>query len=744
MMNRAEVIDQEFKKRVRSGNFPIPKSMTRFEDTNLTPAKWVQIFQSQIESRQADLLTRKLRARGETFYTIGSCGHEGNAAIAAAALLKDPAFLHYRSGAFFCERAKQKPGSTPLYDLMLSFVASSDDPISGGRHKVIGSQALNIPPQTSTIASHIPKAVGMAYSLIRAQRLGIQNEVDSNAVVLCSFGDASANHSTALGAFNISEWVAYQNVPMPMVFICEDNEIGISVSTPKGWIESNFSSKPVLKYFSCDGLNILDTFRTAQRAIHYSRQTKKPSFIHLKTIRMLGHAGSDVETTYRKMNEITETEKQDPLLHSARNLIEEGILSKEDVLNIYDQTEIKLARIGEVTITRPKLRKPVEVMESIIPPAKENVLRIDIEKTTQERKKLFQRDEKAMKDKQHMAKLINWALADCMLEYPQTVIFGEDVAKKGGVYSVTTGLEAKFGRKRVFDSALDETSILGVAIGMAQNGFVPIPEIQFLAYVHNAEDQIRGEASTLSFFSKGQFTNPMVIRVAGLAYQKGFGGHFHNDNSLAVFRDLPGVIVAVPSNGRDAVLMLRRCIEAAAVEQRVVVFVEPIALYMTKDLYEKGDLGWSFEYPHPKDSERIEIGEFGVYETHPGEKPDLNLITYGNGYYLSRQAASFVKEKNGTKIRMIDLRWIAPINEDALLKSLEKDAPILFVEECRKSGSLSESVLATICEKMESRPKVYRIAAEDSFIPLGVASTAVLPSKDSIARKIESIMKEQK
>ena len=132
-----------------------------------------------------------------------------------------------------------------------------------------------------------------------------------------------------------------------------------------------------------------------------------------------------------------------------------------------------------------------------------------------------------------------------------------------------------------FNSPLDETSIIGSAIGFAHNGFVPIPEIQFLAYYHNAEDQLRGEAATLPFFSKGQFVKPMVLRIPGLAYQKGFGGHFHNDNSLAVFRDLPGIIVACPSYGADAVKMLRRVVLEAYKNSRITVFIEPIAVSYT-------------------------------------------------------------------------------------------------------------------------------------------------------------------
>ena len=105
------------------------------------------------------------------------------------------------------------------------------------------------------------------------------------------------------------------------------------------------------------------------------------------------------------------------------------------------------------------------------------------------------------------------------------------MGRKGGVYNVTHDLQKRFGAGRVFDTLLDETSILGIAQGAAHIGLLPIPEIQYLAYIHNALDQIRGEAASLQFFSSGQFRNPMVVRVPGLAYQKGFGGHFHNDNT---------------------------------------------------------------------------------------------------------------------------------------------------------------------------------------------------------------------
>jgi 2-oxoisovalerate dehydrogenase E1 component len=234
------------------------------------------------------------------------------------------------------------------------------------------------------------------------------------------------------------------------------------------------------------------------------------------------------------------------------------------------------------------------------------------------------------------------------------------------------------------------------------------------------------KSATLAFFSQGQFTNGMVIRIAGLPYQKGFGGHFHNDNSLAVFRDIPGVIVATPSNGEDAVKMLRTCTEEAWENGRVVVFVEPIALYMTRDLHETNDKMWTF--PYPKTSEKIKLGEFGVY----GESKELTIVTYGNGYYFSRQAAKVLEDKHKVSPKIIDMRWMGPLDSEKLLEEIGDCKNVLIVDECRKTGSWSEWMAGLLAEKARPVPNVRIIAADDCFIPLGKAAAAGLPSRDDI------------
>src|SRR5207253_11143734 len=197
-MDAAEAIHAKFVAKVKGGNLPRRVSAVQPGDVGLGREEMVELFYSQAASRQLDRLSRRLQARGEGFYTIGSSGHENNAAVAEALRLDDMAFLHYRSNAFQIHRSKKLPGQTPSWDMLLSFAASADDPISGGRHKVIGSKPLFIPPQTSTIASHLPKAVGAAFSIGIAKTLKLDDALlPSDAIILASFGDASANHSTA-------------------------------------------------------------------------------------------------------------------------------------------------------------------------------------------------------------------------------------------------------------------------------------------------------------------------------------------------------------------------------------------------------------------------------------------------------------------------------------------------------------------------------------------------------------------
>jgi 2-oxoisovalerate dehydrogenase E1 component len=325
-----------------------------------------------------------------------------------------------------------------------------------------------------------------------------------------------------------------------------------------------------------------------------------------------------------------------------------------------------------------------------------------------------------------LAESINATLAEILTADRRVLIFGEDVGAKGGVYGVTRGLQRRFGAARVFDTILDEQSILGLGLGAGLAGLIPIPEIQYLAYLHNAEDQLRGEAATLRFFSTGAYTNPMVVRIAGLAYQKGFGGHFHNDNAVGVLRDIPGLVVACPARGDDAAALLRTCVAAAATDGTVSVFLEPIALYHARDLHAPGDGGW-LTVDHGADAP---IGKSRHYPA--AEAPELTMITFGNGVPMSLRVADRLS-RQGISADVLDLRWLAPLPAEDILTAANGSGRVLVVDETRHGGGVGEGVITALVEAGFAGP-VARVASRDSFVPLGRAAEHVLLSEGEIEK----------
>ncbi len=720
----AEAVDEHFLKSVADApTGSLPAGRTGGE---VSTSRLLDLFDVQAGSRHLDLVARQLGARGLGYYSIGSSGHESNAAVAAALRPSDPALLHYRSGGFYLERGRQVPGQNPLRDVLLGIVASSDEPISAGRHKVFGNADLGVIPQTSTIASHLPRSVGLAFSLGRAAKLDVPRHWPDDAVVVCSFGDASANHSTATGAINSALHCAHQGLPMPLLLVCEDNGIGISVRTPHGWVQKTYGHREGLRYFEADGADPVQCLRVAAEAAEWVRTRRGPAFLHLRTVRLMGHAGSDVESGYRGRSEITAEYEKDPLLATARVAVAGGHASADEIVRRYEARRAEVADLAEQVLRRPKLTTRAQVMTAIAGHSPGEVARRAAEPAPPARReRAFGNRPPETEGPLTVARSINRALADEMARDDRVIAFGQDVARKGGVYGVTRGLRRTFGGSRVFDTLLDEQSILGTALGAGLAGLLPVPEIQYLAYLHNAADQVRGEAGTLSFFSDGQYRNPMVVRVAGYAYQKGFGGHFHNDNSVAALRDIPGVVVASPSRPGDAAAMVRACVAAADVDGRVCLFLEPIALYHTRDLHEPGDGGWLADYPAPGSSP-VPIGRARTY----GYGGDLTLVTYGNGLAMSLRVARRLRER-GVGTRVLDLRWLAPLPEEDLLTAARATGRVLVVDETRRSGGVSEAVVTALVDSGFTGG-IKRVTSADSFIPLGGAASHVLLDEATI------------
>ncbi|NUT32598.1 MAG: transketolase, partial [Hamadaea sp.] len=359
----------------------------------LAPARALRLFDAQMTTRHLDLAARWLRGFGEGYYTIGSSGHEGNAAVAEAVRHTDPALLHYRSGAFYCVRAGQPEDSAvdPARDVLRGVVASAQEPISGGRHKVFGNRSLNVVPITSTIASHLPRAVGIGYAIERARAasaaqrkkgaaLRVQREESelesvvagalgvaqpaaggvgtawpADALVVCSFGDASINHASAVAAFNAAGWCDHSGLKLPVLFVCEDNGLGISVKTPAGWAEASLRARPGLRYSQADGTDLVATYEAARDAADWVRRHRRPAILHLRTVRLMGHAGADAELGYRTSREIEADGERDPLVLTAARLVASGLATPEEILARYDEIGWQVRKTAEEVMAEPKL-----------------------------------------------------------------------------------------------------------------------------------------------------------------------------------------------------------------------------------------------------------------------------------------------------------------------------------------------------------------------------------------------------
>ncbi|WUW40895.1 thiamine pyrophosphate-dependent enzyme [Micromonospora rifamycinica] len=641
-------------------------------------------------------------------------------------------------------------------DVLSGMVASARDPIAGGRHKVFGRADLAVVPTTSTIASHLPRAVGLGLAVERLRRIDTAGRRDDpagpprspwprDAIVVCSFGDASVNHASATAAFNTAGWYDHTGLRIPVLFVCEDNGLGISVRSPDGWVERTLRARPGVRYFTADGTDPVAAYAVAAEAAGWVRRHRRPAVLHLRTVRLLGHAGADAERAYRSTAEIAADEARDPVLATARLLVEAGVATGEELLARYDERGWQVRRTAEEVLDEPKLASPAEVVAPLSPRRPLRVATV-VARAAQRaagpdaasRVEAFGGKPPELAGPLTLAQSINAALADGMLSHPELAVFGEDVAAKGGVYGVTKGLRERFGAARVFDTLLDETSVLGLGLGAGLAGMLPVPEIQYLAYLHNAEDQLRGEAATMQFFSQGAFRNPMVVRVPGLAYQEGFGGHFHNDNSVAVLRDVPGLVVAVPARPDDAAPLLRTCLAAAVVDGTVSVFLEPIALYHTRDLYEPGDGEWMGSYAEPGAwaAGHVPIGRARVYGV--GSAEDITIVTFGNGVRMSLRAASALADE-GIGSRVVDLRWLAPLPVADLIREASATGRVLVVDETRRSGGVGEGILATLVDAGYVGA-ARRVAAVDSFVPLGPAARQVLVSEDAITQGARTLL----
>ncbi|WP_328466685.1 transketolase [Actinoplanes sp. NBC_00393] len=709
------------------------------EGSTLTGDRAREIFDAQLAARHLDLAARWLRSFNEGFHTTGSAGHEGNAAVAAALRGDDPALLHHRSAAFYCVRSAQRPddvGGDPVRrleeaarDVLRGVVASVRDPITGGRDKLFGNAELHLLPAVSTPAAHLPRALGLARVLSRAG----DTPWPQDAIVAASFGDAGATGPGAAATLHAAGWHERAGLSLPLLLICEDN--GPGNADPEAWTAAALRGRPGLRYSFADGCDLASAYDAAVEAVDFVRRERRPALLHLSTVHLLGQApdpepGADLD--------------RDPLVGTARLLVEAGLLGPDDVITRYDEVGWQVRKAAEEVLGEPKLASVGEIVASLAPRRPLRVAHAVAEASSRAagpggaaRHRAFDGRLPELAGPMTLAQTINATLTDALAANPGLLVFGP-ATTRGGPHGVTTGLRELGGDDRVFDSLPDATTILGLALGAGTAGLLPVPELSGPADLHDAGEQLRGEAATMSYLSAGAYRNPMVLRVPALAQPFGLGGHIANDNSVAALRDVPGLVVAVPSRPDDAAPMLRSCLAAAEVDGTVCVFLEPVALYQTRDLYQQGDSEWLAPYPGPETwaGGHVPIGRARIYGL--GSTQDLTIVTYGNGVRMSlRVAARLAADGYGS--RVVDLRWLNPLPAADLVREASATGRVLIVDETRRSGGVGEGVLAALVDGAFVG-SVRRVAAADVPVPLGPAAQQVLVGEDAITQGAHALL----
>jgi 2-oxoisovalerate dehydrogenase E1 component len=710
-------------------------------------ADLMELFEAQVTSRWLDVGGRRMRAAGVGQVSVASAGHEGNAMVAMGLRSNDPALLHHRSGAFYLARTALAGLEDGILDLALGLAGSSDTPAGGGRHPGVAHPDVAILPPSPTVAGHLPRAVGLAWTIGRQRRgkLGDRLRWPDDGVAMASFGDGAANHSTTTGALNALCWASRQGVPMPALLVCEDDGLGNSMATPTGWIRALYGAREGLRYLYADtAADPLDGLEKVRQAVEIVRAHRRPVLLHLATVRIGGriagptggrtggriggHPGADAESAYRRPDRIAADLAKDPLVATMEALVRTGVLTGTQVGNRLLEARDRVASAVAEALRRPRFESRAEVMAPLAQrrPAAAAILAAK-PPPDDLRAGVFGDRPPELEGPLTLAQSINRTLLDAALVYPKLVVIGRDVGRKGGVHGVTRDLYTRLGAARVTDTLLDEQIVLGLSLGAAVSGLLPVAEIQNLSDLHSAEGQLRHEACTLAFRSGGAYRNPLVVRVPGLAYHGG-DGVTGGDNALGVLLDIPGLVVACPAHPSEAPGLLRACLAAAEADGTVSVFLEPVALYHERDMLQEGDGAWLAPYPAPAlwGSFHAPIGRASVW----GSGNDLTIATFGNGLRMSMRVAAEL-EKDGLNCRVVDLRWLSPLPVDDVVREATATGHLLIVDETPRTGGVSEGLVTEVLEAGFAG-QVARVTARDSFVPTGSGADTVLVSERSI------------
>ena len=666
------------------------------QDSKISAESLLESYTDMLRARLLDEKTIVLYKQNKCHFQIGVAGHEA-VQVATTKVFRsnhDWFYPYYRDMAL-CVGL----GMTDK-ELMLNAMNKEADPNSHGRQMPMhyGHKDLRIVNQSSPTGTQFLQAVGCGLGA-KLKKL--------DEVVYVSSGEGTCAQGDFHEALN---WASRDKVPV--VFVIQNNLYAISVH-----VSEQLGAKSVydltrgyenLARYEIDGTDFKESFRAVSEAHARARRGEGPALIEANVPRLQSHSISDNHLKYRTQADIDKEKERCPIEKMRQLLIKEDIASDKELKSIYQEVKQAIDEAAEWAETQPDALPENALKHNYV----NETPWVGIEEGTPTGEPNF------------IVDALNHALDEEMARNKDMYIFGQDVAHgKGGVFTVTTGLTAKYGKDRVFNSQLAESSIAGVAIGMATRGLKPVAEIQFGDYVWTAMMQIRNELSNMNYRSAGDFTCPAVLRIPVGGYIN--GGVYHSQNIEATFAHFPGLYVVYPSNATDAKGLLKAAIRG----DDPVLFLEHKGLY--RQVYAKGAEG-------DKDF-LVPLGKAKTVR----EGNDLTIVTWGAIVQKSILAAKEL-ESQGFSVEVIDLRTIVPLDTDAIFNSVKKTGRVLIAHEdlqFMEFGAEIAAQIADICFGHLDAP-VRRIGMKyaAAIAHAGGIESVVLPQNDTVLNAAKDLL----
>ena len=624
------------------------------------------------------------------------------------------------------------------YEMMLQLLAKGEDPFTGGReyYNHPNSRRENYPKiihQSSATGMQAIPTTGIAQGIQYLEKMSdISYQMSENTeneksfkskisnqkspVVVCCFGDGSITEGEVSEAFSFAALKQ-----LPIVYLVEDNDWGISVSSDEARTNNAYeyiAGFKGIERMQVDGSDFEKSYSCIENAIHYVRENRKPILIHAK-VPLLGHHTSGVRKEwYRNEDDLAKHEKDNPITKLYQVLIKKGI-SAEDLKTIEEEERSFIEREFQEAVNASE-PNPLTVSDYVF---------VDTPITEEQGVRSPEGGEKVM-----MVDAALHAVEELMRDYPECLFYGQDVGKRlGGVFREAATLADKFGDDRVFNTAIQEAYIIGSTIGLSAVGLKPFVEVQFADYIYPGINQLVTEISKSCYLSCGKFPVSMVLRVPIGAY--GGGGPYHSGSVESILANIKGIKVCYPSNAAD----LKGLLKAAYHDPNPVVMLEHKGLYWSK-------------VPGTEDAKTIEpdkdyilplgkgLSVLQASEENIENGESLCIITYGMGVHWAKNAT----QQFPNSVEIIDIRTIFPLDENLIFATVKRHGKCIVLTEEQLRNSFAEAVACRIqqeCFYHLDAPVKTIGALNLPAVPMNVVlEQAMLPNADKVAKAIGQLL----